>query len=263
MTRKIYYPLTFLALSVLVACSSTPSGDISLIPTQTDAVTQTKGAFTQPLKWSGQKPGCQGQCPSLEIDALIFPGQPELTKRVDQGLAAMLSQFDTDRLLPTLDEYRQYYWQVAGPADETIASARAVYRNKNLTTIELSVWKYYTGAAHGMSATQYLNWSNQEQRPLTLDDLLEPRQKDRFIELQKQAHQQWLQKLDFAQDDPQQYLRQWPFQPTDNIAITDAGLLLKYQPYEIAPYAAGMPQMLIPYEALKGVLKRSYLPERQ
>lgn len=260
--RKICYPLTIFALSILAACSTTSGSDISLIPTQTDAVTQKKGAFTQPLKWSGHKPGCEGQCPKLEIDSLVFPGQRALTERVDHLLAAMLSQFDTDRLLPTLDEYQEYYWQVAGPADEALAAAKTIYRNKYLTTLELSAWKYHTGAAHGMSGTQYLNWSNQEQQPLSLDDLLEPRQKDRFIELQKQAHAQWLGKLDFAQEDPEQYLRQWPFQPTDNVAITDAGLLLKYQPYEIAPYAAGMPQLLIPYDSLKGVIKSRYLPDR-
>lgn len=260
--RKFSYPLAFFAFSLLTACSTTSSSDISLIPTQTDALTQKKGAFTQPLKWSGKKPDCEGRCPTLEIDSLIFPGQNELTKQVDQLLAAMLSQFDTERLLPTLEQYQQYYWQVAGPADEAIASAKAIYRNKHLTTIELSAWKYHTGAAHGMSGTQYLNWSNQDHRPLSLDEMLETGQKERFIELQKQAHQQWVSKLEFAQDDPEQYLRQWPFQATENVAITDSGLLLKYQPYEIAPYAAGMPQMLIPYESLKGILKSRYLPTR-
>lgn len=40
----------------------------------------------------------------------------------------------------------------------------------------------------------------------------------------------------------------------DNFTITKKGLMMTYNPYEIAPYAAGMPSFEIPYEDLKPYL---------
>lgn len=261
MQQKAKLLLLSASLSLLAACS-TSSQDISLIPTQTDAITQKKGAFTQPLKWSGHRPDCQGTCPYVEIDSLIFPGKKPLTELVDQSLAALISSLDSDRIQPDVESFIEYFWQTAAPADEAYLAAKTIYRNPDLTTIELGAWHYHTGAAHGMSTTRFINWSHKDQKALVLDDLLQPGKREQFFAVQKQAHQKWLAKLDFAQDDPEQYLRLWPFQPTDNVAITDAGLLIKYDPYAIAPYAAGMPQILLPYSELQDVLRPQYMPDR-
>jgi len=52
----------------------------------------------------------------------------------------------------------------------------------------------------------------------------------------------------------------WPFQPAQNIALTDQGLLVKYNPYEVAPYSFGQPELLLPYSELRGILRPDYLP---
>jgi hypothetical protein len=44
------------------------------------------------------------------------------------------------------------------------------------------------------------------------------------------------------------------------VALTDTGIVVKYQPYEIAPYSSGQPELLIPYSELKGILRPEYLP---
>lgn len=41
--------------------------------------------------------------------------------------------------------------------------------------------------------------------------------------------------------------------------FSDEGLTFIYEPYAIAPYAAGMPEIVIPYENLKGIVKDEYL----
>lgn len=250
------------ALVLLSACTHTGSRDISLIPTQTDAITQKKGAFTQPIKWSRQRPHCTGQCPSMKVDSLVFPGQRELTDLVDQHLAAMVSTLDGIHIQPTIADFEEYFWQTADHSDEVQLAAKTIYRNKDLTVLELGAWYYPTGAAHGMASTQFLNWNNSEHRLVSLEDIVRPRRLNQFFELQKQAYHDWVNQSEFAKEDPQQYARLWPFQPTNNVAVTDAGILVKYNPYAIAPYAAGMPQFLIPYAQLEGVLRSEYLPQR-
>ena len=46
---------------------------------------------------------------------------------------------------------------------------------------------------------------------------------------------------------------------TDNFALTKDGLKFVYNPYEIAPYAMGQQEIVIPYSELKSLLKPNAL----
>src|SRR5690606_17805153 len=77
-------------LATLAACASGPRDNITLIPADQIAQESSKdGQFTQPLKYKRTKPGCKGECPQIEVDSLVFPGVPILTKLVDHALAVM------------------------------------------------------------------------------------------------------------------------------------------------------------------------------
>ena len=89
------------------------------MPAQLDAQTSREGLFTQLVKWSRERPGCRGECPTLTVDSLAFPGHPRLTALIDHALAAM-TWVDTQRAAPydTLDGFEAYYWKTAGARDE-------------------------------------------------------------------------------------------------------------------------------------------------
>lgn len=256
-TRLLIAPLAALTLA---ACSSTPKSDISLIPTQTQDQTQKDGVFTQPLNYQHVKPGCTGECPRLEVKSLIFPGNSALTALVDQSLAQMTILADRQPGYRTLKEFENYYWATANDKDVVQLAARTRYRNRDLTVVELSSGIYMTGAAHGMTASQFLNWDNRLNQALPLDRLLAPGRQAQFQALAQQAHAAWVQTLPDAQQDPQGWSRMWPFQPAINVALTDQGLVVKYNAYEIAPYSLGQPELLLPYSQLRGILRPEYLP---
>ena len=264
--RPAFLPLRIAAMlsvcAALAACASGPSSDISLIPTQTAEQTSKDGLFTQPVKWERSKPGCQGDCPQLKVDSLVFPGVPRLTELIDHALAVMTGVGNSGPApYTTIAEYEAYFWQTAAPRDETVMAAKARYRNRHITVIELDTWQYLTGAAHGISATQFLNWDNDQGKVLGLADVLEPGQTDAYVAALKQVHSQWLAANPDAQRDPDTYNRIWPFQPSTNFGFADNGLVVKYDSYLIAPYAAGQPELVIPYTALRGVLRPAYLPQ--
>ena len=253
--------LPFCAL-LLAGCASSPSSNISLIPTQVEAQTQKDGAFTQPLKWSRSKPGCKGECPTIQLDSLVFPGNSKLTELVDHALAVMTSLNDGQPLpYDSLRGFESYFWQTAGARDRMELAARARYRNQHLTVLELSSWRYLTGAAHGMSATQFLNWDNHNSRVLSLNEVLQPGRRGDFERALADAHRRWLADQPMAKEDPAAWERLWPFQPSDNFAFTDQGVVVKYDTYALAPYAAGQPELLLPYTALGGILQPRYLPD--
>jgi hypothetical protein len=248
----------------LAACASGPPDNISLIPNdQIASQTSKDGLFTQPIKWSHEKPGCEGDCPTIKLDSIVFPGVPRLSELIDHALAVMTGVSDTHpQPYDTIAQYQDYFWKTAAPRNSTLLSAKTRYRNKFLTVIELNTWQYYTGAAHGISATQFLNWDNQRQRVLGMADVLEPGKHDRYIAALQTAHSQWLANDPDARKDPDTYNRIWPFQVSENFAFTDAGLVVKYDSYQIAPYSAGQPELLIPYSALQGVLRPEYIPAK-
>ncbi|NYT36712.1 DUF3298 domain-containing protein [Allopusillimonas soli] len=255
--RMLLLPLA--ACMVLSACAG--SSNISRIPAQVGQESQREGLFTQPVKWTHAKPGCDGECPKLTVDSVVFPGVPRLTELVDRGLAYMTGiGASTTPPYSTIAEYEQYFWKTAGPRDETQMVAKARYRNNSLTVVELDTWQYMTGMAHGIPATQFINWDNRSGRALNLQDILLPGKRSAYIQALKQAYQRWLIGNPAVQNDPQAYQRMWPFQESENFGFTDSGLVVKYNAYEIAPYASGQPELVIPYSALGGILKPAFLP---
>jgi len=264
MPTRLPLRTAFVALctAMLAACASGPRDNITLIPADQIAQESSKeGLFTQPLKYKHSKPDCKGECPQIEVDSLVFPGVPILTELVDHALAVMTGT-STDHPQPydTIRQYEEYFWQTAAPRDSTMFSAKARYRNQHLTVIELNTWQYFTGAAHGISATQFLNWDNNSGKVLGMTDILQPGAHDRYEQALRAAHGRWLASNPDAQRDRAAYDRLWPFQPSDNFALTDTGLVVKYDSYQLAPYSHGQPELTIPYSELQGILKPEFMP---
>lgn len=256
--------LLTLSIAVLAGCASGPSSNITLIPDATDELTSREGLFAQTVKWKRSKPDCKGECPTLEVNTLVFAGNPELTELVDHALA-MMTGINEDGRPPYGDiaGFEDYYWQVAGSRDSVLLAAKLRYRSKYLTVIELDSWQYLTGAAHGIGATQFLNWDNARSALVPLDHILTQGRRSEFDAALRHAHAQWLTQQPDAQADIDTWNRIWPFQASDNYAFTDQGIVVKYDTYELAPYSYGQPELLIPYSELDGVLRVDYLPQRE
>ena len=261
--RRQFRMATVLAsAALLAACASKPSDVISLIPAdQVGAQTSKDGLFAQPVSWEREKPDCSGECATLKVESLVFPGNPELTRLVHHALATMTGTgSSTPQVYQTIAEFEAHYWRTAAPRDSAVLEAKAIYRNRSLTVLELNSYQYFTGAAHGISATQYLNWDNRSKRVLSLNDILVPGGRDGYLQALRAAHEAWLAGNRDAQEDPAGYRRMWPFQASENFALTDKGIVVKYDSYQLAPYSAGQPELRIPYSALRNVLRPEFVP---
>jgi len=62
-------------------------------------------------------------------------------------------------------------------------------------------------------------------------------------------------------NDPQ-FVKDWPFQKTPNVALLKDKVVLKYDVYSIAPYSEGNVELSIPYSRLNGIIKPEWLPGR-
>ncbi|HEY9572066.1 MAG TPA: DUF3298 domain-containing protein, partial [Pusillimonas sp.] len=87
--NAVRYAATLSLAGLLAACASGPTENISLIPAETAQQASKDGLFTQAVKWEHRKPGCEGDCPTLKLDSIVFPGQTRLNELIDYALATM------------------------------------------------------------------------------------------------------------------------------------------------------------------------------
>ena len=116
----------------------------------------------------------------------------------------------------------------------------------------------FTGGAHGMPYSEYLIFDMNTKKQVRLEDMLVAGKKSRFKALAYDEYKTWVKTVD---KDVVNYEKSWPFTLSENITLTDKGVDIQYQHYDIAPYAYGMPVLSIPYSKLRGIIKPNFLPK--
>lgn len=114
----------------------------------------------------------------------------------------------------------------------------------------------YTGGAHGMSFSEYLIFDRSTKSQVKLNDILQVDKEPYFEALAYDTYRTWVQTVD---KDVNSYEENWPFIFSDNITLTDKGVDIRYQQYDIGPYAYGMPVLSIPYSKLDGIIKPRFM----
>ena len=153
----------------------------------------------------------------------------------------------------------------SGATDESTGSDISVgyevaLAKDDLISVDFTVGTYSAGAAHPNSYTDVVNFDLKNGRQLKLAELFTPGSK--YIgtlatyciqDLKKQnkapgadgmLDDEWIQKG--AGPDADNY---------ENWAITRKGLAITFDPYQVGPYAAGPQRVLVPYSALKEIIK--------
>jgi hypothetical protein len=208
------------------------------------------------------KPGCKGsECPVLNFKRLTFTGYDRFNSFLDQTLLSLaLVESNRDKAFRDLSELELYFFKTANPRDEISLASGVKYRSEDVVVVQLDSF-IYTGGAHGISTTQYLNWLPKTDKLLTLEAMLVPGKVSAYEEALKKQHALWLKKNPLAKDDPIAYDKLWPFVPNDNVALLENGLGVTYDHYVLAPYSFGKPTIYIPYRELRGILRPELMPK--
>ena len=129
------------------------------------------------------------------------------------------------------------------------------YATDDVISVEFGEGQYSRGAAHPISATAVLNYDVKNGRKLSLADLFNPNSKYLSVisaycikELKDRA------KKDRDQMFTDDTIQTGASPRADNykaVAITRKGLWVTFDPYQVAPYAAGPQYVMLPYSALK------------
>lgn len=128
----------------------------------------------------------------------------------------------------------------------------------NVISVLISVYTY-TGGAHGLTILTSVNYDMNRNKPLQLRDLLEGNYLKEISDFcikyilkdDEFADEEWVK--NGAAPDEQNY---------KTFAITKNGLKIFFQQYQVLPYAAGSPEVLISYSLIKSYfIKRGILED--
>ncbi|MFN5635552.1 MAG: RsiV family protein [Flavobacteriia bacterium] len=122
-------------------------------------------------------------------------------------------------------------------------------KSKDIFVVVIGKYEYYYGAAHGGGTTETYNIDLHTGKVIGLSDIL---QAGYGKELKRIAEKYFLE---------ENGAEGWDFTPgrgdfelPQNISFTRKGMVFVYDAYEIGPYAAGSPSMIIPWKELKKLL---------
>lgn len=242
------------ALALLPGCGRQPEPK----PAVAEAAWQPLPGTSIRLNQRGT--ACGDRCPEFRADWQTFPQAPALD-------AALLRLIDAPLPATPHPDVPAALRQMAAELLAEAASYREPWqqmlvlrqRQGRGRLVVLDYTNYlYTGGAHGTSTVGYLLWDRQGGRLVTLADLLLPGRAPAFWQAARRAHVRWQQQ----QPDPASLASGWPFEPTDNVALLPDAVVLRYQSYSIAPYAAGTPELHIPLTELDGILRPEWLTAR-
>jgi hypothetical protein len=126
---------------------------------------------------------------------------------------------------------------------------RVTYIDSNLISINFLQSVYYAGAAHPLPFSETVNYDLAQDRTIELDDLFQDGieylpvlSQYALNDLRQQGVLEWEEGASATQEN------------FDSWNITLEGLLFTFDPYQVAPYAAGFQEVLIPYGVIQHLL---------
>jgi len=126
------------------------------------------------------------------------------------------------------------------------------YADKNLISILYTTYTY-TGGAHGNATSNSFNYDLNQDRMLTLEDLFTPN--SNYIKVISDHCINALKQRKISDDG---WIRSGAGAKKENYPswnIVPQGLLITFDAYQVAAYAVGPQEVIIPFSALKGVIK--------
>jgi hypothetical protein len=229
--------------------TATPTLPVFNVPTQTAQVTPGSVVQTEKPVLSTEQTEEEGQNPAYSIKIAkphMESGSPvaaQFNEAVDRLVTA-----DVERFKQTLqgEPVQENEWQ-----NTFDLSHRVVYASDEIVSVLMDINIYYAGAAHPMLTAEVFNYDIEQGKILDLGELFEPDTAYLSLISAYCTHQlQETQVLEFPEGavPTLENYRNWN--------ITVDGILITFDPYQVASYAIGRQSVTVPYAVLRDVIRK-------
>ena len=124
---------------------------------------------------------------------------------------------------------------------------------------EVSISSYaYTGGAHGNSYIKYMVLEKEHGGQIKLDSLLTEDAKENLVSLGEAAFRMSEDVGEMDLESAGYWFPENNFYLPDNFLYTSDGLMFIYNPYEVAAYARGYIEFILPYADIEPLIKEKY-----
>ncbi|SHI40438.1 DUF3298 and DUF4163 domain-containing protein [Pseudozobellia thermophila] len=199
------------------------------------------------------------ECPEVVIHIPKAVGKSKVGQTVNTALQEEIieilnydDEVEASSIKEAVKSFSQGYWEIkklypeeASVWEATIKGAVS-YEDDELLTIELDSY-LFTGGAHGYSSKRYLNFDKVKGKELENRELFRDRKEFEAFAEQKFRSQENIP-LDGPINSTGFMFESDTFHLPENIGFTEAGIKLLYNPYEVASYADGPIEIILPFE---------------
>ena len=214
--------------------------DLILFEPDSEATINGIDVTTDLVTGSNVKPPYEihGQVPVVQLDSAVKLNAL-LKKTVDDELEGFKKDMKTWEIPPEMADQASFKW----------IRYDAALVTPELASIRFHVDYYNAGAAHPNHYFIVVNYDLKNDRPVEFKDLFKDRSKALMV--LSQASKTALDKPDFPLFEEGLQQKEENFK---NWNLTEDGLRLSYDPYQVAPYAAGPQEVLVPFSEIKGLV---------
>ena len=160
----------------------------------------------------------------------------------------MMPLYNQDRADTTKRAWYQYHY-IINTSTQQGSKGTVVY----LATVD-----YYEGGAHGINQLLTLNFETKTGRQLTLADIFTTGYEQPLKSVLLKALKSKVGCTTMSALREKGYLYSMDIFPSENFILGDETITFIYNPYEIAPYAMGSTELIIPYDDVEKILKTTF-----
>lgn len=181
---------------------------------------------------------------NFQIEEAIISTLSEATKKTN--LNSVLADFNKDYV-----DYKTDFPESSDPRWELFIETEKIYQSEAIITIAISTYEFQ-GGAHGNDKIVLLNLDAKIGKVLNHNDIININ--DKFNSIAEKHFKNSLEQSD-SQSNMQDYFFGKSFQLPENMGFSEDGLILLYNTYEVASYAQGYTEFVIPFEEIDELLK--------
>ena len=254
MKRHATTLLFFLASCCIVAQTRTSLGEFKVAHFEKEFCARRDSILQTPM--DSLDMWCDTLCSKLTFDFVSFDNPTSLPGVL---IADQINHYALQFLLPEDMDYATfqdivtlYETNSLQYTEETHCSASELSGCDKIFSVVLGRDGYSCGAAHGYYESSMFHFNPKDGRQLTWDDFFEADQQIALTVVAEEAWKELLKEEPWASDYGEFFLS------TDFLFDTE-GLHLFYDPYEIAPYAMGAPEILLQPKDFRPLLRKDCL----
>ena len=202
-------------------------------------------------------------CKLVQIRYPVFVSQQALNDSISQNILTSFKLDDKkpDSNLPELSNHFVTLYEEAKRNDKRSnliyqldSKAIVIRQDSTLLIIEFTSYSF-TGGAHGLTSTNFLNWDTKTNRRIVLNDILTEGYAESLNTVAEKIFRKQEKLSDSASLKSGYFFKGDKFALNNNFLITPIGIRFLYNQYEIKPYSAGQTSLLIPYSQIESLLR--------